>query len=283
MHIIIPLLIVVVLLISIVFVSAKVQFKQRIKRERAELLKTSIKLDNNHISTSDIENLPEAVQKWLSVGGVLGKRKVSSIYLTQELELKLKPEQTNWNKGTAEQYFSVNPPAFNWASNIQMNPLMNVVGRDKFNKGKGQMLIKLLSLIPVANAKNDQKIDQATLQRYLAEIVWFPSAALSSTISWEAIDNRSAKATMEYQGTIGSGIFHFTKDGQFEKFIALRYKDSKDDAPTEWTVTAIKTEERNGVQIPTRCEASWKLKDKQWIWLKLTVKTIEYDLPEMKK
>lgn len=277
MPIIILLLIATTFLIATLFAYANISFKQIIKRERAELFKASKKLDNNLVSISDLENLPEAIQKWLTVSGVIGQQKVSTVYLTQELELKLKPEQSSWNTGTAEQYFSIDPPAFNWASNIQMNPIIKVVGRDKFTGGKGEMLIKLLSLIPVANAKNDAKVDQATLQRYLAEIVWFPSAALNSTISWEAIDDRSAKATMEYLGTKGTGVFHFNSNGQFEKFTALRYKDSKDNTPTEWTVTNLKTEEQNGIQIPTRCEASWKIEETQWTWLKLTVKHIEYD------
>jgi hypothetical protein len=47
-----------------------------------------------------------------------------------------------------------------------MNSTLNVVGRDKFEDGKGEMIIKLISLIPVANAKNEEKVNQVTLQRY---------------------------------------------------------------------------------------------------------------------
>ncbi|MDN5330561.1 MAG: hypothetical protein PWP35_2348 [Bacteroidales bacterium] len=36
------------------------------------------------------------------------------------------------------------------------------------------MLIKVNSLIPVVNEKGN-KLDEGTLQRYLGEIVWFPS------------------------------------------------------------------------------------------------------------
>ncbi|MCW8940144.1 MAG: hypothetical protein OQJ88_05765, partial [Flavobacteriales bacterium] len=121
----------------------------------------------------------------------------------------------------------------------------------------------------------------ATLQRYLAEIVWFPSASLSQYIKWEAIDDYSARATMEYKGTKGSGEFHFDKEGNFEKFVAMRYQDSNAIKPTKWTVISTRTEERNGIKIPVECEASWELENGKWTWLKLRITDIQYNVNEM--
>jgi hypothetical protein len=159
-----------------------------------------------------------------------------------------------------------------------MNPILSVVGRDKFENGNGEMMIKLFSLIPVAHVKNDKKVNQATLQRYLAEIVWFPSASLSPYIKWEIVDNYSARATMEYNGTKGSGIFHFDENGNFKKFVAMRYQDSKANEATEWTVIATKTEQRNGIKIPVECKAIWKLASGNWTWLKVKITDIKYEI-----
>ena len=119
------------------------------------------------------------------------------------------------------------------------------------------------------------------MQRYLAEIVWFPSAALSPYIKWEALNDYSAKATLEYQGTIGSGVFYFDENGKFIEFIAMRYKDANDLEPTEWIVTATETAERNGILIPIACEASWQLNNKKWTWLNLKIEHIEYNMEKM--
>jgi hypothetical protein len=256
-------------------------FKHKVKEERITLFENS-QLKNQEIVTEKaFVDLPLIVQKWLTNSGIIGNKFISNVHLAQELQLKLKPEQANWNNGTAEQYFTVQPPAFNWNINTEMNSILSVVGRDKFVDGKGEMIIKLLSLIPVANAKNDEKINQASLQRYLAEIVWFPSAALSQYIEWETIDDYSARATMEYKGTNGSGEFHFDENGNFEKFVAMRYQDSNDAEPTEWTVIATKTEERNGIKIPVECEANWDLESGKWTWLKLKITNIKYNVKEM--
>lgn len=271
---------VIIVLASIIGYSS-FNFKEKVKEERIELFENS-QLENNEVlSSKSLDGLPTIVQKWLTNNGAVGAQTVSNVYLTQELQLKLKPNQENWNEGKAEQYFTIQPPAFSWNINTEINSFLSVVGRDKFTEGKGDMTIKLLALVPVANAKNETKIDQATLQRYLAEIVWFPSASLSQYIKWEAIDEHSARATMEYKGTKGSGEFHFDNNGNFKKFVAMRYQNQNAEKPIKWTVIATKIEERNGIKIPVECQASWELESGNWTWLKLKITDIKYNVNEM--
>lgn len=59
----------------------------------------------------------------------------------------MKPEQEKWMSATAIQYTTIETPAFIWAVDVKMNPFLYAVGRDKFENGKGEMLIKLNSLI----------------------------------------------------------------------------------------------------------------------------------------
>ncbi|WP_339902858.1 DUF6544 family protein [uncultured Cyclobacterium sp.] len=270
-----------VILAAIILAFSSFNFKNKVKREVEKIFTDSKANSQALLSEEMLEGLPLIVQKWLHNTGSIGKPMVYCVYLEQDLQMRLKPEQEKWTNAQANQYFSIDPPAFNWYVDLQMNPLLPVVGRDKFEKGEGEMTIKLWSLFSIVNTKKEDKINQASLQRYLAEMVWFPSFAVSPYLKWEAIDNSSAKATMEYKGTIGSGIFHFDERGDFKKFVAMRYKDSKDSIPTEWTVSAIKTEERNGIRIPVSSKAEWKLAHGNWTWLKLEITDIKYNVSEM--
>ncbi len=267
-----------IILVSVMIAYSSFSYKNKILKERIFMLENSKNITEDVITEETISGLPYIVQQWLMNNGTIGKSPISNVHLVQELELKLKPEQSEWNYGTAEQYITVQPPSFNWSISTQMNSIFDVMGRDKFQNGQGEMIIKLFSLFPVAEAKNHEHINQATLQRYLAEIVWYPSAALSSYIKWDSLSEYSAKATMEYNGTKGSGEFHFDEKGDFKKFVAMRYQDTNSVMPTEWTVVATKTEERNGIKIPVNCEASWKLESGNWTWLKLKIKDIEYNV-----
>lgn len=271
----------VIILITTIIAYSTFSFKNKVSKERTEMFKNSTTISQETITENSISNLPPIVQKWLLNSGIIGKKPISNVHLIQELQLKLNPEQNDWSNGKAEQYFTIKPPAFNWNINTKMNSILNVVGRDKFENGTGEMTIKLMSLIPVADAKNSKKIDQATLQRYLAEIVWFPTASLSPQIIWEQIDNNSAKATMRVNETKSSGIFHFDNNGKFLKFMAMRYKDVKDKETKAWTVSATKTEERNGIRIPVELKASWELDNGNWTWLKLKIKDIDYNVKKM--
>jgi hypothetical protein len=163
---------------------------------------------------------------------------------------------------------------------MQMMPFIDVSGRDKFIEGKGEMLIKILSLIPIVNIGDNEKINTGAIQRYLGEIVWFPAGALSPYITWEKIDDLSARATISYKGIKGSGVFYFNEEGDFIKFSAQRYMGGDDDAVLrEWIITANESRILNGIKIPVKCEATWKLESGNWTWLKLEISDLEYNKP----
>lgn len=270
-----------VILVSIIIAYSTFIFNKKVSAETAKIFENSNTINKNILSEQMISDLPTIVQKWLLNSGTIGKEAVYTVYLEQDLQMLMKPGQKDWSDAKAKQYFTIEPPAFNWSVSLKMNPMVNVVGRDKFENGQGEMTIKMFSLFSIANAKNNEKVNQATLQRYLAEIVWFPSAALSPYITWEQIDDTSAKATMEFKGTKGSGMFQFDEKGNFVKFVAMRYKDVQDVKPTEWTVTATKTELRNGLRIPVELKADWKLDNGNWTWLKLKITDIKYNVQKM--
>ncbi len=271
---------IIILFVAIVSYSTY-SFKNKVSRERTVMFENSTAISQKTVTEKNISDLPPIVQKWLRNSGIIDKIPISNVHLVQDLQLKMTPDQKDWSPGIAEQYFTIKPPAFNWNIKTQMNSILDVVGRDKFENGNGEMTIRLFSLVSVADAKQNGKVNQATLQRYLAEIVWFPSASLSPYIIWEPIDKNSAKATISIRGTIGSGIFYFEDNGNFLKFTAMRFKDVKDKDPKLWTVSAIKTEERNGIKIPVELIADWDLDNGKWNWLKLKIKSIDYNVEKM--
>ena len=267
-----------VILLVVVFISYTTQsFKNMVSDEINTLYTEQVNSAQDWSNEERYSNLPEPIKKWLERSGADKANNIESVYLEQNIEMKLSPEQKDWTLAEAQQHFTTNPPAFIWSVDLTMYGLANVVGRDKFYNGEGEMLIKLLSIIPVANAKENSKTDQASLQRYLAEIVWFPTAALSDYIEWDSINKNSARATMSYKGTSGSCTFYFNDIGDFDKIIADRYKEIEDTEPTKWIVTANRIESRNGIRIPTDCEVKWELDAGDWTWLKLEISEIEYN------
>lgn len=188
----------------------------------------------------------------------------------------MKPEQKDWYIAEAEQYSTTENPAFIWTVTMQMMDFIKINGRDKFFGGKGEMLINLFSIINIVNEKGE-KLNEGTIQRYLGELVWIPSLALSPYIRWDAIDEYSAKATINYKGTTGYGTFYFNEKGDFIKFIAIRYMGNEPNAKRyPWILTVDDYSEFDGIRVPVKMEATWKLDDRNWTWLKLDVVNAQY-------
>lgn len=267
---------IIILLVSLIGYG-HFNFQKLVQQETMQLLSQNSKAENRIVSEKDFEHLPNPVKNWLSHNGMVGKPYIYLGKVTQKAELKMKPEQEKWMSAAAIQYTTIDIPAFIWTVNVQMNPLLFAVGRDKFENGKGKMLIRLNSLINVVNEKGD-KLDESTLQRYLGEMVWFPSLALSPYITWEEIDEKTAKATMTYKGTTGSGTFYFNSEGDFVKFSAMRYMGNDPDAKRhEWVLLVDEHQSFEGIKVPSKMTATWKLDSNDWTWLKLEIENIKYN------
>ena len=267
----------VVILIVVMVSFSSNNMSKMIDRETEEILGTTKRAESEIITNTDIAELPEPVQSWIRSTGIIGRPAITSACLHQKASMKMKPEQQDWYSAGAIQYTTMNPPAFIWTVNMKMMPMVNIKGRDKYVEGKGEMLIKMNSLINVVNEKGT-RMDEGTLQRFLGELVWYPSLALSPYISWEAIDKTSAKATMTYKGTTGSGTFYFNGEGDFVKFVAMRYKGNKADAKRyPWILTVDDYTVFEGIKVPSKMKATWKLDEGDWTWLKLEVTSLSFN------
>lgn len=253
------------------------RFQKLIDEETSQLLERTTLMPKTTVQESDFTHLPEPVKKWLRNSGLWNQPFIYNGKVTQHVDMQMKPGQDGWLAATAVQYTVIDDPSFIWTVDVKMNRFLSFQGRDKYQDGKGEMLIKLNSLYNIVNERGD-KLNESTLQRYLGEMVWFPSLALSPTVTWQPIDEHTAKATMTYKGVSGSGTFHFTPAGDVAKFAALRYKGNDAAARRyEWEVEALDYRTFEGIRVPARITSTWKLEDHTWTWLKMEVTDIRYN------
>ncbi|MDZ7715333.1 MAG: DUF6544 family protein [Balneolaceae bacterium] len=86
------------------------------------------------------------------------------------------------------------------------------------------------------------------------------------------------KATMTYRGTTGSGTFLFNDKGALVKFSAMRYKDNIPGAKRyEWLLTVDDYSVFEGIKVPSRMQATWKLDEGDWTWLNLEITGLQYN------
>lgn len=240
-----------------------------------EALKKEIRHPHGLVSEERIENLPPVVRRWMIKSGVVGKKEPVLVHVVQRGSMRTK-NNGPWVPFQAQQYFSLNPPAFVWKADIHMNGVFEIAGRDKLEKGKGNMLIKAESLFPIANAKG-KEIDQGTFIRYMAEMSWFPQAALKNYITWKQLDSNRAQAFITYGNTSVSGVFTFNGDGLPVLFEAKRYGDFNGKLSLEtWSVKTTRFKTFQGITVGCANEVTWKLNSGDFTWLKLEATQIDY-------
>jgi hypothetical protein len=268
----------IIILIGVIIGYGNWNSNNIVKNELFEIKNHNIS-NKNIIKDESLSNLPPLVKKWLINSKIIGQEEILLVNLKQKGEMITEVNSKNWMKVTAEQTFNTYKPSFVWVADVNAGFGIHLFGRDKYKNGKGHMLIKLFSLYPIVDSKS-KEIDQGTMIRYLAEIIWFPSVALNSYLQWEQISDTKVKVTMNYYNNSVSGIYSFNENGDIISFEAKRYFDRKDGATLENWFINIDTnsyKDFQGIRIPTKSSVTWKLKEGDFTWYKLEIDDVKYN------
>lgn len=269
----------VVILVGCILGFGVWQFEWMVEREVAEFRADQAVSNTTDGESTDglqpVDELPPPVQRWQDYAGATNEPPPTEVSMQFTGRMRTEPGG-DWMPVESSQVVRTVDPGFLWAAVVNSGSLMYLTGRDKYVGGEGEMLIQLYSLIPVADATGAE-MDQGAMVRYLAEMVWYPSAARRNYLEWEPIDSTSAKATMQYGGIEAGGIFTFDAEGRMTGFEADRYYDRPDGATMERWVIDIEPDsytELAGARVPTRGSVTWKLEeDFTWYELELLDRT----------
>ena len=271
-----------VALLAIVSIN-RVRLDKTNARLVAELLVESKPPSGAVFSSEDVEDLPEPVQRYLIKVIPEGQPYVKTVRLHQVGEFRLGDQTAPWKPLKADQHFTVNPPGFVWEATIDMAPLVQARVIDMYKAGEGTLRAKVFSTLTVADAHGLPELDSGELMRYLAEAVWFPTALLPGQgIEWSAIDDHSARATIEHQGTRVSVVFYFNDRDEVERIHADRWYQEDDEKFNliPWTGYWRNYQARNGLLIPLDGEVEWNLPEGDLAYWRAHLDEIDHDVSE---
>lgn len=256
-------------------VLAYFRFDRMVNKE-VKTLYAEIVWKDEVVTEEMLEGLPPPVQRYLRYSGVVGKHWINTIFLSQTGQLKPSPEG-KWFPFVAKEHYSVNPLRFIWQAKGPKEWLPVIHGRDGYNDGKGQLLIKLLSVFPVASAEG-KEIDQGSMTRYLNEMMWFPTAFLSDNISWKTLDDHSAEVTLTVNDNSVKAVMYFDDEGKLVNFVAKRYFFLNNTFSLEtWETPITSYGQFNGFNLPAKGSAVWKLKTGDYRYIDLSIEEVIYN------
>jgi len=263
---------------ALVVMIANTRFDRAIDRRIGEMFAGRQPDSGRVVTEEDLSGLPDPISRWLRWSGVIGRPYPETVRLQQEGRFRMAPDQ-RWAPIVADQYYTLAPPELIWRVRMTMFPGLFVRGVDSLEGGRGRITIKLMGLFPIADMRGEA-FDQGVLLRYLQEIVWFPFAALGESITWEVIDDTSARAVLHADDLDVEGVFHIDAQGQVTEFSAIRYADEKPEPVLRpWRVPMSDYGTFDGIRVPTHGLGIWVREDGEFVYADLTITDIGFDVP----
>ena len=224
--------------------------------------------------------LPEPVRRYLRYAIREGAPAIRTARLKHDGLFRTTPEQ-RWFPIEGEQYFTVARPGFVWKASIRAVPFLWIEARDRLVSGRGNMLVKLVSTIPIADAVGAE-IDQGSSLRWLAECAWFPYAFVGDQVQWEPIDTYLARAKLRGDGLPVSALVEVDDDGKLTRLRADRYRDVGGGKAvlTPWTGRYSDYREFNGFRVPSSVEVTWELEKNPFSYVRFRVTLLEYNVAD---
>ena len=265
--IILSIIVIVVIAIIIGNYYLSIQYKTEIEK----LFSFSKNISNKTFSHEQLTGLPEPVQRYFK--HVLREKQPYISYVRLRHNGQFKTDlKKDWIAIEGEQYYTTERPGFVWRGKTSL-----FTARDMYLADKGSLTVSLFSLFKIVEGKGEE-YNQGELLRWLGEGVWFPTNLLPSEyLQWSPINSSSARLTFKYKELSLFYTVRFNEQGEITELETKRYM-SKDKLEA-WVGKASDYKEINGVVIPIKIEAIWRLKTGDFSYAKFNLKNIEYNKP----
>jgi len=203
----------------------------------------------------EIDGLPAPVQRYFLAVLKDGQPLIAAATFELAGTINLSAMGENWKPFTSTQRAVTHRPGFLWNGRVSMFSGLAAHVHDSYIAGVGTLHAAVLGLFTVANVHGGGEIARGELMRYFAEMAWYPTALLPSQgVRWEAVDDRSASATL-VDGPISlTLLFRFDDAG----LIASVHADArgsgvgKDMVMLPWDCSVSSYQLRHGMMVPTR-------------------------------
>jgi hypothetical protein len=258
--------------IALILIMGKVNLASQFKKEIHELFAQSKPVSNKIVHYSQLNNLPEPVQRYFKQVLKDGQPYIGYVRIKHTGQFKTGIDK-GWTNIKGEQYATTEKPGFIWKGTTAM-----FVARDMYLSDKGRLIVSLLSLYPIVYAQGEQ-YNQGELLRWLGESILYPTNFLpSERLQWQSIDANTAKLTFTYKELSLFFIFSFDNMGLISEMETKRYMDEKN--LETWVIKTKDYKEWHNVLIPTTFEVLWRLKKKDFSYAKFNIIEVEYNKAE---
>lgn len=255
----------------------RTRFERRVHRDVETLFESAALSVGRAEATAAWAALPPPIQRHLQYAIGDAAPDIRAARLRHDGLFRTSPG-ASWRPIDGREYFTTATPGFVWHARLRAAPGIWIDARDALLHERGHMLVKLLGTIPLADARGSE-IDQGATLRWLAEAPWFPYALIAPCVRWTPLDDRTAAATISYEGPPARAVFEVDDDGRIARLRAERYRDLGGGraALTRWGGDYLDYREFDGFRVPTQVEVGWELDTGWFAYARFHVRAVDYN------
>ncbi len=232
------------------------------------------------VDFAELDGLPAPVRRYFETVLRPGQPHVNGVRARHAGTFNLSEEADRWRPFTSQQRVILRRPGFVWDAKIKLLPALSVRVHDAYIAGEGILRAALFGWLTVARLRGNSDLARGELMRFFAEATWYPTALLPSQgVQWEAVDDRSARATLADGAVTLTLLFGFDEAGLIHTVRAEARGRSvgKQMIPTPWEGRFWNYQERAGLLIPLDGEVAWLLPEGEKPYWRGRLTEIAYD------
>lgn len=257
--------------------------KKTYQKAVLEALERTKEIKREILTEKDIQHLPSAVQKYLDYTGAMGKEKVTNFRAefkggirsnSKEPYMPLKSVQYNFMDIPTRLFYIVAKKSGIPAKGIHL-----------YTDGKAIMLIKIMGVFTVVNAKGKEMDQGETVTLFNDMCFMAPASLIDKNIEWKEINSKTVEAKYTNGNiTIGATLY-FTDEGELENFISndrFETTDGKVYKNYPWHTPVTSYVNINGYRLPSGAKLIYKHPDEDFCYGEFSLVNIEYNCKELK-
>lgn len=234
---------------------------------------------NDLLTEADIASMPAPVQRYIRYAGAVSKPKVKNMRIVFDGEMREKGK--DFFKFNSVQYNFIDDPARLFFMKAKMYAVP-VTGYHCYQYETAGMQIKLLGLFNLVNKRGLEMNKAETVTVFNDICLMAPAALIDKRIEWTAIDRLSAKATFTNGINKITATLYFNEQGQLINFISDDRYEINNMKQYRFSTPVRNYRLIDGRNVPTYGETVWHYPDGEFVYGRFTLKSIEYNLADLK-
>ena len=211
------------------------------------------------LTEADLAPLPESVQRYVRAAGVVGQPRIRNFRATWKGRIR-SSAKSPWMIFTAKQLNTFDPLRRFFLMDATMKGLpVDVL--HVFDQRGATMRVKLLSVVPMVDAKGPELTRAETVTIFNDLCILAPGALVSPRITWEPIDTHAVLARFTLEAHSIRAELRFNDQGELVNFISEDRSAGSPDGTTftrmRWSTPLGNYAKVGPARVATRGDAFW--------------------------